>query len=1162
MRRVWELPIGIKLTASLVVVIILVEIILVSVGNNLIKQSVEQIVITKAAGFTQVYDSAIEENKSLAEKLSSNGELVTSLKRSGIDENTKTVIQKIAQEYKYVDQIEIVDVNGNLIYSPFKTSTLSSNLASYNFLINRALLGASIEGVLYSSDNGDTYASAIPVISGGKVIGAVYSASYLLNIFTLANENGFVHAALVIGPKNDVVYSPFTNLSDIGYIMQKAGNKSDAAHYDLSDTIVTRQSELYIDEKNNRWAYMIKPIYAGKDYIGSYILFTSIDEAISIINKAKVVFVTISSIIAIILLLSAPYLYTLIIRPLNGEIKKQTEQIISIVDNALNGIIIIDERGMIELFNPSAERMFGYNTYEIKGKSINTLMPAPDRDRHDKYIQDYIKTGISGAIDMGPREVLGLRKDGTVFPMALSASNMLVGERRLFLGIFEDITERKQADEKQKKLLRIVKATNEINELIHTERETIQLLNKACKVLVNTNDYNLAWVGFVQESSFDITPIAKAGLYIEYLESLKVRWDDSIYGMGPVGMSIKYGRPIVFVSEDSTDERLKPLIEHAEKYGIYSAASIPLIYNNKVFGAFAIYSSQGSKFDEEEMELLNKLVDNIVFAIHSIEEEEKRKTVEFELEHSNERFSNFFYLNPEPTYITTIKGEFMNVNQAFVDLMEYAKEETKSANMNDANLWLDIEDKKKIFSALSRNGHINYKEVKFRTKSGKVIDVLYSAQILEVGDEKIVLAIIRDITEQKLAQYEIIKAKEEAEEAKQVSESANLAKSEFLANMSHEIRTPMNSIIGMSDLLSETDLTSEQQQYIQIFKKSGEHLLSIINDILDISKIEAGHMELENLDFSLSSMVNRIKNILYIRAESKGLNFVLNVAPDIPDSLVGDKNRLTQVLLNLVGNAIKFTSKGEVILNITKAAALNKNKEIKLLIEVSDTGIGIPKSKLEHIFDSFAQVDSSMTRKYGGTGLGLAISKKLINLMKGDIWVESVAGEGSRFFVSLTLPVSSKKNGAKTTGIMRSAKKENHSGKQAEEFQAKHILIVDDAEDNRQLIELYLKKLPHKVDTAENGMEAIDKIKSKRYDLVLMDIQMPIMDGYVATRLIREWEKANNLDHMPIIALTANAFKGDEIKSMEAGCTDFRTKPIKKSILLEVIDKYGVRQLS
>jgi CheY-like chemotaxis protein/HPt (histidine-containing phosphotransfer) domain-containing protein len=365
--------------------------------------------------------------------------------------------------------------------------------------------------------------------------------------------------------------------------------------------------------------------------------------------------------------------------------------------------------------------------------------------------------------------------------------------------------------------------------------------------------------------------------------------------------------------------------------------------------------------------------------------------------------------------------------------------------------------------------------------------------------------------------------------------------------MSHEIRTPMNAIMGIADLLAKTALSPEQDKYVQIFRRAGDNLLNLINDILDLSKVEASQLELERTGFSLNDHLEKVMEMVAARAHEKGLALVCEIAPNAPNDLVGDPTRLRQVLLNLLGNAIKFTQSGEVSLRVAPDA--NPSVPTALRFTVSDTGIGIPSEKLGRVFERFTQADSSATRRFGGSGLGLTISKRLVELMGGRIWAESKVGEGSVFAFAAPFEIWAAANRPTAAPV----------GADSEQpLRALRILLAEDSPDNCTITMAYLEDTPYRVEIAETGAIACEKFTAGSHDLVLMDRQMPVMDGLTATRTIRAWERANDRSPTPIIALTASALKGDREMCLAAGCTAFLTKPIKQEVLLQAIKEHSM----
>lgn len=425
-----------------------------------------------------------------------------------------------------------------------------------------------------------------------------------------------------------------------------------------------------------------------------------------------------------------------------------------------------------------------------------------------------------------------------------------------------------------------------------------------------------------------------------------------------------------------------------------------------------------------------------------------------------------------------------------------------------------------------------------------LIDDLKTANIKLQHHRDLLETTVKERTEElKRKNTSLNQALEDVRKSKKTADIANLTKSRFLASMSHEIRTPMNAILGMADILWETELTEEQTRYVQIFRTAGENLLDILNDILDLSKIEAGRMDMETTDFNLNETIEKTCMVIESKANEKHLEFTYTVAQDVPTQLFGDPKRLSQILLNLLGNAVKFTDTGSV--NLTVDNTPDRDNHTMLHFSVKDTGPGIPANKLQTIFDSFTQADSSTTREYGGTGLGLAISKQLCQMMGGRIWAESSPGKGSTFHFTSRFDLST--NPAVPT-------QENATFDQPPLPKA-NILMLEDSKYNAFVIQTYLKDTPCYLTVVEDGEHGVEKFKNGNWDIVLMDIQMPAMDGYEATKTIRLWEQEHGLDSTPIIAMTAHALVGDAEKSLAAGADHHLPKPVKKSALFKVLSE-------
>jgi PAS domain S-box-containing protein len=522
--------------------------------------------------------------------------------------------------------------------------------------------------------------------------------------------------------------------------------------------------------------------------------------------------------------------------------------------------------------------------------------------------------------------------------------------------------------------------------------------------------------------------------------------------------------------------------------------------------------------------------------------------------------------------ITDRNGTIQWVNPAFTTITGYTREEAIGKN---PRILKSGRHDRKFYEQLWQtilSGQVWKGEVVNRRKDGS----LYTEgmTIAPVRDEQDnithFVAIQQDITERKRFEQQLEQALEQAQ-------AASRAKSEFLANMSHEIRTPMNGILGMAQLLMDTPLNEEQREYITTLKSSAESLLSLLGDILDISRIEAGRMELHYSSFDLRQVVHQVARLFAAHAREKGLLLQAEIAEEVPASLHGDELRLRQILTNFVGNAVKFTEQGSITIRVRLAEAGSAQRAdalrqqfaipkhfstVWVQLAVSDTGIGIPADKQATIFESFTQADGSATRRYGGSGLGLAINRRLAELMGGSIGVQSEEGKGSTFWVVLPLFAPNMEQSLGMVGgalSRRSAGADDGSASGAACAKGR-VLLVEDNEVNRKVAVRLLQRLGYEVDVAEDGVEAVEKTAQCRYDAVLMDVHMPRMDGLEATRRIRERERITG-GHRVIIAMTASAMKEDMERCLASGMDDYLSKPVKVEVLQEMLEKWQVSDL-
>lgn len=491
------------------------------------------------------------------------------------------------------------------------------------------------------------------------------------------------------------------------------------------------------------------------------------------------------------------------------------------------------------------------------------------------------------------------------------------------------------------------------------------------------------------------------------------------------------------------------------------------------------------------------------------------------------------------------EDSYVYQNRSFLYLLGYSRSEIDEIGVSDISSFMHDDDRSKYnlhkdTIKYLRKDEIFEGEYRLKAKNGDwrwLIHRDISFKRKENGEVAQVLRTTMDITERKKNELDLL-------EAKQAAENASVAKAIFLSNMSHEIRTPMNAIMGLTGLMLQEELPPNVIENLNSIKQSSENLLIIINDILDFSKIEAGKINFEQIDFSIKSVIDHLMKTLAYKFREKGIDFQLVYDDRLPEVVIGDPYRLNQILMNLTGNALKFTRQGEVKI-ITELVSEDEH-HVKIRFVVKDTGIGIPGNLIHSIFESYIQGSGDTSRNFGGTGLGLTITKQLVDLQKGDIYVKSDLNKGSEFVFTLSFPKSTKKLIDESQAAR--IEKPVLSGRQ--------VLVVEDNHINQLVIRKILEKCGAEIYLANNGQECIDLLKSTRFFCIFMDLQMPVMDGFEATKIIRENSETTNQQNIPIIALTADALIETRKKVMQSGFNDFLPKPFKEFELFQTLNKY------
>ena len=812
-------------------------------------------------------------------------------------------------------------------------------------------------------------------------------------------------------------------------------------------------------------------------------------------------------------------------------LKESEQRFRSVTESVVDAIISADGDGNIIFWNRGAGVIFGYKEAEIIGQPLTLLMPEKFQMSHTDALQQVRETNkmpVAGRM----MELDGLRKDGSLFPMEISLSSWLVGEKKLFSAVIRDITARRQAEQHTNRLLQTKIAVNALLQSA-TESHTLDTQLKItldlllAGVLIPTLRKGAIYL--LDDDSGEMVLKTQQGLSEQLLKSCnRVKAGQCLCGKAVNSCEVVF-------SGSATSEH-SHLCRDLEPHSHYC---VPISSEGKILGAINLIVANEHKKNEDEEEFLNTISNTLSGII-------VRQRTEKNLQLLNERYRLLLETSKfVPWELELANNRYTYMGPQIEELLGFS-----ASDWQDFDAWagyLHHADRDKAIRACREaraRGEDHDLEYRMLAAGGRVVWIRDIATIIGTAtDIQGLRGIFIDITDSK-------KQEETLRQSKLAAESANHAKSTFLATMSHEIRTPMNAILGMGEVLKESGLTPEQLNTLKVITYAGENLLSLINDILDLSKVEAGQLQIESTSFDLYKLAAGIHNIFCQKAKDKNITFDYIIQPGCYRFVVGDNQRLRQVLLNLLGNAIKFTENGRVML---KMEYLDRDH---IGFTVSDTGIGIAKEHLSHIFEPFRQADDSTSRRFGGTGLGLSICHRLVAAMGGKIQVESKIGLGSVFRFSAHLPRSPTQSTDETTSTTCSADKLNNAADNAA-TPPLNILLVDDADDNRLVIKSFLINTQHQVTEASNGAEAVERFQADKYDMVLMDMQMPVLDGFAATQQIRKWEKDLGKPPVPIVALTANAMKDDQDKTAAVGCNVHLSKPVRKARLLAVINQFS-----